>query len=262
MRCFKKFLFAVVFFVLPNVACFAHFGMIIPSTNIVENPQEADLNLKIMFAHPFEGNTMNMEKPTDFGLYFEGKRKSLLSILNPIKVKFYADTQEHQAWQTTYKIRRPGDYIFYVEPKPYWEPAEDKFIIHYTKVIVNAFGKEESWDKGIGLKTEIIPLTRPYGIWTGNVFRGILKVNGKPVPFADIEVEYYNEKGKIKAPNDVFITQVIKTDANGVFTYTIPKTGWWGFAGLTTADFKLRHNDEEKEVELGAVIWINVQDMK
>jgi len=49
--------------------------------------------------------------------------------------------------------RTPGDYQFYVEPAPYREPAEDSYIVHYTKVIVNGFGKEEAWDREIGLKT-------------------------------------------------------------------------------------------------------------
>ena len=32
--------------------------------------------------------------------------------------------------------------------------------------------------------------------------------------------------------------------------------GWWGFAALNAADFKLKHNGKEKDVELGAVIWV------
>jgi hypothetical protein len=31
------------------------------------------------------------------------------------------------------------------------------------------------------------------------------------------------------------ITQVVKADANGVFTYGVPFAGWWGFAALNTA---------------------------
>ena len=38
--------------------------------------------------------------------------------------------------------------MFYMEPKPYWEPAEDCFIIHYTKTVVTAFGDDEGWDRG------------------------------------------------------------------------------------------------------------------
>jgi len=129
-------------------------------------------------------------------------------------------------------------------------------------VIVNALGMEEGWDQEIGLKTEIIPLTRPYGLWTGNVFQGIVKVDGKPVPYTEVEVEYYNEDGTIKAPAAPYITQVIKADSNGVFTYAMPKAGWWGFAALNTAEYKLTHNGKEYPVEIGAVLWVKTIDMK
>lgn len=35
--------------------------------------------------------------------------------------------------------------------------------------------------------------------------------------------------------------------------------GWWGFAALNPADYKIEHNGEEKEVELGAVLWVEFQ---
>ena len=47
---------------------------------------------------------------------------------------------------------------------------------------------------------------------------------------------------------------------NGVFTYAAPKSGWWGFAALNPADFKLKHKGKDKDVELGAVIWVKFHD--
>ena len=52
------------------------------------------------------------------------------------------------------------------------------------------------------------------------------------------------------------VTQTIKADQNGVFTYATPRAGWWGFSALNTADYKLEYNGEKKEVEIGAVIWV------
>jgi cobalt/nickel transport protein len=122
---------------------------------------------------------------------------------------------------------------------------------------------EEGWDEEVGLKTEIIPLTRPYGLWAGNVFEGIVKVNGKPVPYGEVEVEYYNEKGELKAPADPFVTQVIKADENGIFSYAMPRAGWWGFAALNTDTRKIKHTDgNEYPVEIGAVLWVKTYDMR
>ena len=55
------------------------------------------------------------------------------------------------------------------------------------------------------------------------------------------------------------ITQTIKTDGNGVFTYAAPAEGWWGFAALNISDKKMIYNNEEKDIELGAVLWVKFE---
>jgi cobalt/nickel transport protein len=199
---------------------------------------------------------MELVKPAQFGVMTRGHKQSLLDSLTEVKV------MEHKAWLAGYKITRPGVYTFYMEPKPYWEPAEDCYIVHYTKTVVAAFGDDEGWDEEIGLKTEIVPLSKPFGLYAGNVFQGIVKVNGKSVPYAEVEVEYYNQDGKSEAPTDYMVTQTIKADQNGVFTYAAPKAGWWGFAALTTSDKKMKYKGQDKDVEIGAVLWVEFHNWK
>lgn len=235
----------------------AHFQMVIPSTDVVSASDSKEISLRIMFTHPMEGQAMDMAKPAAFGVLVGGKKQDLLGTLQPMQY------QGHSAFRATYKINRPGDHVFYVEPTPYWEPGESIMIVHYTKVVVDALGLEEGWDKEVGLKTEIVPLVRPYGLWAGNIFSGIVKKDGKPVPYAHVEVEYFNEDGKVKPPSDPFITQVLKADGNGVFSYAMPRAGWWGFAALSEGDKKMKSPDgKEVPVELGAVIWVRTTEMK
>jgi len=234
----------------------AHFGMVIPSDQMVMQGENTNINVDLMFWHPFEGIGMELVTPAKFALVLNGRHKDLLGSLKSTR------TKGHQTWTTSYKIKRPGVYMFYMEPHPYWEPAEDVFIIHYTKTVVTAFGDDEGWDEEIGLKTEIVPLSKPYGLYAGNVFQGIVKLYGKPVPYAEVEVEYYNKDGKYSAPTDYMVTQTIKADSNGVFTYAAPKAGWWGFAALNIANTKIKYKGEDKEVELGAVLWVKFHDMK
>ncbi len=231
----------------------AHFGMLIPSDNMVMQQDNRTVTLTLSFSHPFEGQGMILEKPRAFGVRFEGRSTNLLSSLQP------AELMGQKAWRMDFAVKRPGVYTFYMEPQPYWEEAEDGFIVHYTKTVVAAFGDDENWDAEVGLKTEIVPLSKPFGLYAGNVFQGIVKRNGKPVPYADVEIEYYNRDGKYHAPTDYMVTQSIKADGNGVFTYAAPWPGWWGFAALTTADYTIKHNGEEKPVELGAVIWVKFE---
>jgi len=235
---------------------FAHFGMLIPSDSMVMQDDNRTVNLKLSFSHPFEVVGMEMVKPKVFSVVANSVKKDLLSKLKKIKV------MGHTAWQVDYSIKRPGVYMFYMEPKPYWEPSEDCFIVHYTKTVVTAFSDDEGWDEEIGLKTEIIPLSKPFGLYAGNVFQGIVKLDGKAVPYAEVEVEYYNQDNRLKAPTDYMVTQTIKADQNGVFTYAAPKAGWWGFAALNPSDKKMKYNGKEKDVELGAVIWVKFHDME
>lgn len=234
----------------------AHFGMAIPSDSMVMQGEDRNVNVKLSFSHPFELVGMEMETPRVFRVMAGGKKEDLRSHLKKTKI------MEHSAWEADYRIKRPGVYTFYMEPKPYWEPAEDCFIIHYTKTVITAFGDDEGWDEEVGLKTEIVPLSKPFGLFAGNVFQGIVKRDGNPVPFAEVEVEYFNRDQKAEAPTDYMVTQTIKADPNGIFTYAAPRAGWWGFAALNTADFTLKQGDEEKEVELGAVIWVKFHEWK
>ncbi|MCF8111159.1 MAG: DUF4198 domain-containing protein [Desulfobacteraceae bacterium] len=252
--------------VLASVPVHAHFGAIIPSDDIVTKSDSATLNLEVKFLHPMEMHYMEMDKPKAFGVMHAGKKTSLLDSLNEAKAKSADQGEKFTCWTADYKIRRPGDYTFYVEPAPYWEPAEDLFIKHYTKVCVNAYGLEQGWEEPVGLETEIVPLTRPYGLWTNNVFTGRVLVNGEPVPNAEVEVEYLNESAGnisyIHPPSSPYVTQVVKADSSGVFTFAMPKAGWWGFSALSEADWTLEHNGAEKNVEIGAVYWVHTRDMK
>jgi len=234
----------------------AHFQGLIPSDDMVTKSDNKTLSLDVAFLHPFEGRYMNMVKPARFGVMVHGRTTDLLKTLKEKK------RDGLSAWEANYRVKVPGDHIFYVEPRPYWESSEDCFIVHYAKVVVNSLGVEDGWDEEVGLKTEIVPLTRPYGLWTGNVFQGIVKLDGKPIPGTEVEVEYYNEDGRIKAPADPMITQVVKTDPNGMFTYAMPKAGWWAFGALNTDKRKMKHKGKGKSVEIGAVLWVKVRDMK
>lgn len=239
-----------------NGNAFAHFGMVIPSKSMVMQGDARDVALEVSFSHPFEMAGMDMERPIKFEMIMNNEKTDLLPALKETKI------MGKKGWHMSRKINMPGVYWFHVEPAPYWEPAEECYIIHYTKTVVAAFGDDEGWDAPVGLKTEIIPLTRPFGLYAGNLFQGQVLVDGKPAPGTKVEIEYFNKDKKSSAPNDYFITQVVKADSSGVFTFAVPKAGWWGFAGLNTSDKKIKHDGKEKDVEIGAVLWIEFKEMK
>jgi len=244
------FLAVIIFSFMQGNTVHAHFGMVIPDTPIISQQTKQTI-ITLSFSHPFENVGMDLEKPEKFTVTTGGKTVDLLQTLQPSVL------MEHKSWAAEFVFKRPGVYQFIMEPKPYWEPSEDLSIIHYTKTIIPAFGDDVGWDQPAGLPTEIVPLLRPFGNYAGNSFSGQVLYKGKPVPHAEVEVEYYNQTGQLKAPTDYHITQVVKADSDGTFSFTCPLAGWWGFAALSEADYTIKDpNGAEKGVELGAVLWI------
>lgn len=232
----------------------AHFGLIMPDKAMVMQGDDANLGLTLAFCHPFEQNGMDMAKPKKFGVLAGKEKTDLLGTLQETKVL------GKQAWKTTYTLKKPGIYAFYFDPTPYWEPAENKYIVHQTKTYVAAFGAEDGWDEEVGLKAEIVPLTRPFALYAGNVFQGVVKFKGKPVANADVEVEFWNADKKVTPPNEYFVAQVVKTDKNGVFTFTVPKSGWWGFSAINVEKKALERDGKKVDAEYGAVMWVQFTD--
>ncbi len=235
----------------------AHFQELIPSADIVERPDQRRIDLDLIFTHPMaNGPAMDMAAPVRFGVVAAGHTEDLRPSLQPVRV------DGHAAFRASYEIRAPGDYVFFVEPAPYWEPAEGRYIIHYAKVVVSAFGAEQGWDALLGLPVEIRPLVRPYGLWTGSLFRGVVLHDGQPVPHAEIEVEYRNTGGAVQVPAEPFTTQVIRADAQGAFAFAMPRAGWWGFAALVEGPERPGPDGTPVPVELGGLMWVRVEDMR
>lgn len=236
-------------------AALAHFQEMIPSEDVVSEDSRM-VRLEMTFTHPMErGPVMEMGAPVRFGVLWRGKREDLRDRLQKRSVS------GKSAYEATYDFKVPGDYVFFLEPAPYWEPAERKWLVHYTKVVVD-FGAGRGWDRLVGLPVEIEPRVRPYGLWTGNSFSGVVRRHGKPVPYASVEVEWRND-GSLKPPSEAFATQVVKADERGVFSYTMPRAGWWGFAALVNGDRPMKGPDgKPAPVELGGIIWVKTTDMK
>ncbi|CZE47184.1 DUF4198 domain-containing protein [Campylobacter geochelonis] len=255
-------------------SAFAHFQMVYTPESALN--KGGTIPLKVVFNHPFaDEHTMDMGLQADksrvgvedFYVIHKEKKTELKDSLK--EIKFKGNSNEGIGYSTDYKARTMGDHLFVLTPAPYFEANEDAYIQQITKMVVNVAGAPTDWDAELGLKAEIVPLTKPYAIWAGSTFTGIVKSNGKPVAFAEIEVEYLNhpvdikenKMGKpfVKAPQDSFVTIGMKADANGEFTFGIPKAGWWGFAALGVG------SDTEykgKELSQDAVIWVQAKDMK
>lgn len=272
----KKFLVsAAAATTIMATSALAHFQMLYTPNTALTKGQT--IELREVFTHPFaDEHTMDMGKQHDskklmpveeFYVINKGKKKDLKSTLKEITFKGHHNSGH--AYASQYKARRMGDHILILKPAPYYEAGEDIYIQQITKSIVNVAGTPTGWDEELGLKAEIVPLTKPYAIWEGGSFTGVVKSNGKAVPFAEIEVEYLNRDVDLKnnkmgssyvqAPQDAFITMGIKANKDGEFTFSIPKAGFWGFCALGVGSDK---EYKGKELSQDAVIWVEAKPMK
>ena len=68
-------------------------------------------------------------------------------------------------------------------------------------------------------------------------------MKNKQLSLFDNKKEYHislEEAVKI-AESDPYVTQIVKADEKGVFTYAMPYAGWWGFAALHTSKKKIKN---------------------
>ena len=286
MKKTRKLFIALMAFATLCSASYAHFQMIYSPEGVMDSSK---LLLKLIFTHPFSaGHTMNMgadqdgkgKAPLAFGVMTQKGEAApevtdLKAQLKPIT--FTSLENAGSGYELKYRAKGMGDFVFFCDPGPYFEASEDAYIEQVTKVILNKGGAMTCVFEDVpGLPVQIKPLVRPYALWTGNVFRGVVQKWDKdsgsyvPVPFAEIEVEFANHEIDIKnnsfkkaaaatAPNDAVECQTILANENGEFSYSIPKCGWWGFAALG-AGGDLEYKG--KPLSLDAVIWAYAYDMK
>jgi cobalt/nickel transport protein len=251
----------------------AHAHFLMMYTPEIALNEGGTIEFDFVFTHPFDaGHTMDMEKPLEFYMVSKrgenpAKKKDLTDTLKPID--WQSMTNSGKAYEASTKIRSMGDYTFVMVPAPYYEGEEDIYIQQITKLIMNVGGIPGNWNEPLGLPCEIVSMTKPYALWTGQVYRGVVLSDGKPVPGAEIEVEYLNhmpdqkknrfkKKAKIKAPHDAFTVQTIFADSDGEFSFAVPKEGYWGFAALGVGPVT-EHKGKEQSQD--AVIWVKAIDI-
>jgi cobalt/nickel transport protein len=270
----KHLLFSVLFVCLGSKA-FAHFQMLYTPDFALDKGKS--IEIRHIFTHPFEDKqTLNMGEQHDTKVlapieefYVINKRKKTPLSTKLQSIKFQGNTNKGHAYSMKYKARKMGDHVFILKPAPFYDKTQDMYIQQTVKSIVNIAGAPTNWDKTIGLNTEIIPLVKPYAIWEGSNFTGIVTAQGKAVPYASIDITYLNRdinlqnnsmgKDKIKAPNKVFSTLTIKANQNGEFTFTIPKAGFWGFCATNLIQNKHYKN---KKLRQDALIWVQAKSME
>lgn len=260
----KSLLTAAVSFALSVGAAQAHF--LLPYATETQIARPGNVPLALVFWHPFEnGHVMDMERPEAFYMVHNGEKTDLSDRLVP--TSFQGATNTGAAFRASFPVKRSGDYVIVTEPAPYFEESEDIYIQQLTKVVFNRNELPTDWQTPVGLATEIIPLNKPYNVVAGSTFTGQLLSEGHPAAGVEIEIEYVAAKPDMDSFSASEPTSsplpggslVAISDANGYFTFGVPKAGWWGFAALGAGP-ETEH--EGKKLSQDAVLWIHAYEME
>jgi len=257
LRCLYVLAVAAAAVLLPSVAS-AHFPILTadpPATR-----KGVPLNIDVRYGHPFEGELQPLpaievlEVLTPGGVRLDlrrtAKRLPLLGVagqpISGLRLR-YTPTERGDALVTLRtKPRRHGDAM---------ERDHVKLILHCQT--------QNGWERRVGGPVELLPLTRPYGLFRGIAFRAQLLRNGKPAANVAVEVEHLSASppDPNRLPPEERITRVERTDPNGCFTTTLPETGWWVLGAEiqtgTAPDPASKTAEPLRRVER-AVLWVHV----
>jgi uncharacterized GH25 family protein len=232
-----------------------HYHMLLPDKPSVKRGEAVTFTYQ--FGHPFEHQLFDTQPPRElFVITPGGAKRDLLKTLEKTAADG-ADGKKVAAFRFAFTPEDRGDYLF-VAKSPAFHLEDDKRPHEdMVKVFVHV-QTQNGWEHKFGefaelvledstLVLEVSPLTRPYGLQPGMVFRleveesrndlGVIIIRpasgdiqpdrSRPLSGAMVEVERYNPTPPKELPPDEHITRVVRTDRVGTATATLTDPGWW-----------------------------------
>ncbi len=239
-------------------------------------PEERQMDVLIALTEPDAPQGVDMDMPQMFAVirYYESPapvdkekqdkqetggttphREDLLGELEEIR---YLDKK---AWAVNVPLNQVGLYQLITESRPWWDEQRDLFQQHFVKTIVPVYGGADGWDKPAGLKFEIVPLTRPFGTVAPGLFTGKVLLSGEPLADAYVKIARINTD-RTAAASPWQSEQVVKTNAEGIFSFVCPVPGWWGFMALAEGDPLKSADGQPKKLEMGAELWVYMDEAR
>jgi len=216
------------------------------------------------WGHPYEMVIFDANKPNFYVARPDGKRDSVE--LRQVQMKDEVTGKMRAAYKVRYKPMALGDSYLCLEAPLYMVEEAEIFWKDYVKQCIHVMA-EEGWDEPVGMEIEMIPVTRPYGMEEGFVFKGQVLLKGEPLAGARVEIEKFNgfHVKTENLPTDQYgnenvsmITRVSKTDLNGYVVYTLDEPGWW-MVSVSSQDGEINHEGRKFPLVNRGGLWIYVE---
>jgi cobalt/nickel transport protein len=234
----------------------APYTFLTPAASIVPAGEAQSVGLRLGTFDPLTRRPVATAKPARLASQHLGEQSDLLGSLKPA-ADAGAAPPEPAAWAAELPLRRPGDYTVFSESAPHWDAEADSFVVLFTKSCINFQPLEEGWDEPVGQELEIVPLSRPYGLWRGNLFSGQVLLKGEPAAYVEVTATRLGDPAAQLPP---YLVQKVRADGNGIFHFALPRGGSWGVVAWSEADWTLHRDGDDKPVLLGAGIWLDIRE--
>jgi cobalt/nickel transport protein len=234
-------------------AAWAHYPMLLTGPAVI---QRGDV-VKITYTngHPYADDRFPPPAPERVGVYLPGRTK----MRDLIAAVTSGGTAELPTWHLEHRPKRAGDYIYSWHCGMFFEKPS-RNVEDYAKLVIHVSdgtGAQVGWDRAIGDPLEIVPLTRPYSVPVGGLFRAQVLLSEQPFAAANVEAETWGDPATKTDSDYLPDTRFnVKTDPNGVFGLALPKAGWWVISCAT--DGGPGEQGQQRGVAQRATFWVHV----
>ncbi len=242
---------------LPAAPAVAHFSILLPEKT-PDAPGDPAV-FRFFTGHPYECELVNTPTPESVRvLHPDGHTWTDLKP-RPLDIEPPADPAGPKITVQGFEFRpaeRGGHLLCVITPRTF-DPHEEA-VVQDVVLCPLRVATRNGWDHPAGTAIELVPLTMPFGLEPGFAVRFQLRLHGRSVAGAEVEIEKYHRRPPETLPADEsLITRVVRTDDQGLLVATLDEPGWWVLCG-TTADGKATHDGREYPLVRRALYWLFV----
>lgn len=161
---------------------------------------------------------------------------------------------EPSDWQVTYTPKQPGDHVVFVQAHP--RQLDGDYVTDFVKLVLNVGGLERGWDRPLRQRFELVPLTRPYGIPAGALFRAQLLTGGQPGAGL-VRIERWSPSGPAAGAPPLHLARSERTGPMGEVAVILDKPGFWSLSARGVGRTVQVAGQRTQEV-LRTTLWVHV----
>lgn len=161
-------------------------------------------------------------------------------------------------WSLSFTPKLEGDHVVAIQGQPYERGIS--LVQDFVKVIVHVEGSERGWEKPSRQRLEVTPLSRPYGVRVGAVWRAQVLSQGQPVAGAVVTVEPWIEGGGPADAPSWRRHRLERTGQGGEVSVTFDRPGWWMLSAEHAPGRQVQRGGSRLQEILRAVLWVKVDE--